>query len=158
MIHMKKIILSFAVLSMLAFTGCSTPDGIDSDVSSLNSVTAANFDRIFDVSTDNSGLVRVTPIGEGVSKSVVTLGHGSDGEITLNPGESTTHNYPEGSYKFYVYIITNKRRTVLYTGVTNNLHRRLFEHKIKKNPNIKNIEIFFLIISTTFINNKSKKE
>lgn len=98
MIYMKKIILSFAVLSMLAFTGCSTPDGIDSDVSSLNSVTAANFDRIFDVSTDNSGLVRVTPIGEGVSKSVVTLGHGSDGEITLNPGESTTHNYPEGSY------------------------------------------------------------
>ena len=44
-------------------------------------------------------------------------------------------DYPEGSYKFYVYIITNKRRTVLYTGVTNNLHRRLFEHKTKKNPN-----------------------
>lgn len=44
-------------------------------------------------------------------------------------------DYPEGSYKFYVYIITNKSRTVLYTGVTNNLHRRLFEHKTKKNPN-----------------------
>jgi len=44
-------------------------------------------------------------------------------------------DYPEGSYKFCVYIITNKRRIVLYTGVTNNLHRRLFEHKTKKNPN-----------------------
>ncbi len=29
----------------------------------------------------------------------------------------------------YVYILTNKNKTVLYTGVTNNLTRRLFEHK-----------------------------
>ena len=95
---MKKIILSFAVLSMLAITGCSTPDGIDSDLSSLNSATSGNFERIFDISTDNSGLVRITPIGDGVSKSIVTLGHGDEGEITLYPGESTTHSYPEGNY------------------------------------------------------------
>lgn len=29
----------------------------------------------------------------------------------------------------YVYIITNKNRTVLYTGVTSNLYARVFEHK-----------------------------
>ena len=29
---------------------------------------------------------------------------------------------------FYVYILTNPARTVLYTGVTNNLERRLYEH------------------------------
>jgi hypothetical protein len=95
---MKKIILSFAVLSLLATTSCSTPDGIDSDLSSIESVSATNFDRIFDVSNDNSGLVRITPLGEGVSKSIVTLGHGDAGEITLYPGQSTTHSYPEGSY------------------------------------------------------------
>ncbi|MFT3918735.1 GIY-YIG nuclease family protein [Cloacibacterium sp.] len=41
--------------------------------------------------------------------------------------------FSEGIYTFYTYILTNKNRTVLYTGVTNDLHRRLFEHKTKKN-------------------------
>ena len=29
----------------------------------------------------------------------------------------------------YVYIISNKNRTVLYTGVTSNLAHRIWEHK-----------------------------
>ena len=32
------------------------------------------------------------------------------------------------NYNFWVYITTNPKKTVLYTGVTNNLKRRLSEH------------------------------
>ena len=35
------------------------------------------------------------------------------------------------SKSYFVYIMTNKRDTVLYTGVTSNLQKRVFEHKHK---------------------------
>ena len=31
----------------------------------------------------------------------------------------------------YVYILTNKNNTVLYTGVTSNLVKRIYQHKSK---------------------------
>ncbi|MDD7884676.1 GIY-YIG nuclease family protein [Flavivirga sp. 57AJ16] len=35
----------------------------------------------------------------------------------------------KGTHNYYIYILTNKTKTVLYTGVTNNLKERLYYHK-----------------------------
>ena len=32
---------------------------------------------------------------------------------------------------YYVYIITNKTNNVLYTGITSNIEKRMYEHKNK---------------------------
>ncbi len=60
--------------------------------------------------------------------------------------------HTEGIYNFYVYILTNKNRTVLYTGVTNNLHERLNQHKNKVNPNsfTSKYNVYFLIYYEKF--------
>lgn len=36
--------------------------------------------------------------------------------------------------QFYVYILTNKMHTVLYTGVTSDLQTHMFQHKEKVVP------------------------
>ena len=35
---------------------------------------------------------------------------------------------------YYVYILTKQKNTVLYTGITNNLEKRIEEHKNKIDP------------------------
>jgi len=46
---------------------------------------------------------------------------------------------------YFVYILTNFNNTVLYTGVTNNLERRLYEHKNNENSFTSKYRCFKLI-------------
>jgi len=90
-------------LSLLALIvgsiGCKK-DGIDNDTSFLSSAVTANPGKIFDISTDNSGNVKITPTGEGASSYVIQFGHGTgtSASAEVKPGSSATHAYPEGSY------------------------------------------------------------
>ena len=39
-----------------------------------------------------------------------------------------------GSHNYIVYIVTNKNKTVLYTGITNDIDRRIYEHEEASKP------------------------
>lgn len=65
------------------------------------------------------------------------------------------------NFNFYVYILTNKWNKVLYIGVTNNLKRRLEEHKNKKNKGFAakyNIEKLVYFEHFRYINDAIKRE
>jgi len=97
---MKKttIIIGLATL-VLGSVGCQK-NGIDDDTSFLETATAAAPGKVFDISNDNSGNVRITPTGEGASSFIIKFGHGtgSSAQAEVMPGNSATHVYPEGSY------------------------------------------------------------
>jgi len=43
--------------------------------------------------------------------------------------ELVSGSYMVRKYSYYVYILTNKNNTTFYVGVTNNIVKRLFEHR-----------------------------
>ena len=43
--------------------------------------------------------------------------------------ERSKSNTMQKEYNFYIYILTNHSKTVLYVGFTNNIIRRIIEHK-----------------------------
>lgn len=63
--------------------------------------------------------------------------------------------------QFYVYIMTNKRKNVLYIGVTSNLQKRISEHKKKLNPGFTfryNINALIYYEEYQYINDAIAKE
>ena len=63
---------------------------------------------------------------------------------------------------FYVYIATNKSNKVLYTGITDNIYRRMFEHENKLHPDSftakYNVNKLIYVESTQYINNAIARE
>jgi hypothetical protein len=60
--------------------------------------TSAQLGAMFTITQDNTGLVTITPTGEGVASFEIAYGHGTAGPVKVLPGGSTSKVYPEGVY------------------------------------------------------------
>ena len=50
--------------------------------------------------------------------------------VILTPQNAGEESFEESmSKQYFTYVATNFKSTVLYTGITNNLNRRMYEHK-----------------------------
>jgi len=79
------------------FSGCKKE--INDDVSFVETTaTSAKLGAMFTITQDNTGLVTITPNGEGVASFEIAYGHGTAGPVKVLPGGSTSKVYPEGVY------------------------------------------------------------
>ena len=65
------------------------------------------------------------------------------------------------NHQYFLYIITNKKEGVLYIGITNNLERRIFEHKnklVKGFSSRYNLDKLVYFESFQYINEAIKRE
>jgi hypothetical protein len=91
----------------IIFASCSKNlDGISNDTAT-NTTATGNVSKIFDITNDNSGVVRITPLGNSVSAFIVNYGHGAgaSASATVSPGANTSHVYPEGTYTVTIEAI-----------------------------------------------------
>jgi hypothetical protein len=103
-----KYIFSLAIL--LAVLGSCQKENFD-DISFLEtSGSPAQISAFFDITQDNTGLVTITPNGEGASTFDVFFGHGASTPAKVEAGKSVQRIYPEGVYnvKIIGYGITGK--------------------------------------------------
>lgn len=103
-----KYIFSLAIL--VAVLGSCQKENFD-DTSFLESAgSPAQISALFDITQDNTGLVTITPNGEGTSSFDVFFGHGASTPAKVAAGKNIQHVYPEGIYnvKIIGYGITGK--------------------------------------------------
>jgi putative endonuclease len=76
----------------------------------------------------------MTPAFAGVTTSAYAGMTNARDQTRLRQRKQTFFHWGEQMKNYYVYLLASKKRGVLYIGVTNNLRRRVTEHKEKINP------------------------
>ena len=95
---MKIVKYVFSIcLVVLAIYSCSQDDDSNDFVDSI--VAPTNVSANVVVTQDNTGLVTITPLGEGVTNFNVGFGDASEPANGINPGNSISHTYDEGTYE-----------------------------------------------------------
>ncbi|MBP6022898.1 hypothetical protein [Ferruginibacter sp.] len=103
-----KYFFSIAFLLVLA-AGCKKE--VNDDLSFLETDAAPDkLSAFFDITQDNTGLVTITPNGEGISFYEIYYGDATTTPAKVQPGKATQHVYAEGVYnvKIVGHSITGK--------------------------------------------------
>lgn len=107
---MKSIKYLFSLVLLITFAlGCKKE--VNDDVSFIeNAASPDQLSVLFEITQDNSGLVTITPNGNGVATYDVYYGHGGSIPVQVLPGKNTTHTYPEGVYNIRIvaHSVTGK--------------------------------------------------
>ncbi|MFD2914507.1 hypothetical protein [Psychroserpens luteus] len=91
-----KYVLSICFVALAVYS-CAQDDDNTDFVNSIQAPTNISANVV--VTQDNTGLVTITPLGEGVTTYVIGFGDGSDNSDDINPGSSVNHTYEEGTYE-----------------------------------------------------------
>ena len=93
----NKIIIGL-YCALLFLAGCQKD--LFNDISFLDSVSSsAKLSALYDITQDNTGVVTITPNGEGVTYYEVYYGDNTKTPVKVLPGKNTVHQYVEGVYK-----------------------------------------------------------
>jgi hypothetical protein len=138
---MKKIKYIFSLVVVLAVTVSCSIEGISDDISLVGTETSGNLNKVFEISTDNSGIVKITPTAEGATSFKVEYGHGSTSPVTLTPGESTSHVYPEGNYTVKIMATTISGAVTEQTFPLAVVYRAPENLAVTLNANVHNLKV-----------------
>ncbi|HEX2684472.1 MAG TPA: hypothetical protein VHL77_11090, partial [Ferruginibacter sp.] len=87
----------FACCLLLVLGSCKK--SVNDDLSFVDAASApAKLSVMFDITQDNSGLVTITPNGEGAIFYDIYYGDGTTAAANVSAGKNTTHVYAEGVY------------------------------------------------------------
>ncbi|WP_460189605.1 hypothetical protein [Urechidicola sp. KH5] len=98
---MKTIKYSILMcLILLLGAGCENEMN---DPDFINEIAApSNVSALVTITQDNTGLVTITPLGEGATSYTVDFGDGSAMSDKFSPGNAIDHTYTEGSYDIII--------------------------------------------------------
>jgi len=119
LLNMKTIkkVLNLSLLAVFLL-GCVQEDDFNSklveEIAPPTNVSAA-----VTVTQDNTGLVTITPLGQGVTSFKINFGDGSEESDLINPGSNIDHVYAEGSYDITItgYGLNDQTTTATQTVV-----------------------------------------
>ena len=98
-----KYLLNVFLVSILVF---ACVEEIENNIDFVETIEApTNINAMISITQDNTGVVTITPTGEGVVSYSVNFGDSSNESESINPGNSTVHTYPEGTYEATIIAV-----------------------------------------------------